>query len=103
MAASKSLTVSGSSLQVALAAAVASIALCQALVNLASHFMSASLYFMVSPVVASLASAFCRHREYLPAALFFAAWHCWMGVPAALATFAAATTAAASVKIVVWS
>jgi hypothetical protein len=45
----------------------------------------ASLYFVVSPVDASFASALSRQSAYFPAALFFAAWHFCAGVVAARA------------------
>src|SRR5262245_36388629 len=53
---------------------------CQAAANLSAHLVIASPYFIASPDAASFASAFPRHRAYLPAALFFLDWHCCAGV-----------------------
>src|SRR5262245_734967 len=63
------------------AATALSSTFCQTAANLSAHLVIASPYVIASPDAASLASAFPRHAAYLPAVLFFPAWHCWAGVP----------------------
>src|SRR5262245_43467520 len=79
------------------AATALSSTFCQVAANLPPHLVIASPYVVASPDAASLASALPRHAAYLPAALFFPAWHCCAGVAAYDSAAVASATSAINV------